>query len=90
MIINGLLTLLLWFLRLLLLPLKVIPLPEGVETVLVQGIGYLKDGFKILGAYVHLPYLLSLFSFVLTLDLVILGYKAIMWIIKKIPFFGVK
>lgn len=90
MIINGLLTLLLWFLRLLLLPLKVVPLPSGVENVLSTGLSYVISGFEIVGAYTHLPYLLSLFTFVLGFELVILGYKAIMWIIRKIPFFGVK
>ena len=88
MIVTGLLTLLTGFLTVLLSPLEMLPLPDGVEAVLASGMQYIVNGFEILAAYTHITYLLSLFSFVLSFEMIYLGYKVIMWIIRKIPFFG--
>lgn len=89
MIITGLLSLLVAFLGLLLSPLSLLPIPEGVQSVLTTGIGYLMNGFEIIAAYTHFSYLLSLFTFVMGLEVALLGYKVVMWIIRKIPFFNV-
>lgn len=89
MIITGLLNLLVAFLTVLLSPLQLIPLPQGLENILAQGIGYIMQGINLLSAYVHMPYILALFSFVLSLEVMTLAYKAIMWILRKIPFFGI-
>lgn len=70
-------------------PLSLLPIPEGVQSVLTTGIGYLMNGFEIIAAYTHFSYLLSLFTFVMGLEVALLGYKVVMWIIRKIPFFNV-
>lgn len=89
MIITGLLSLLLAFLGLLLSPLSLLPIPEGVQSVLTTGIGYLMNGFEIIAAYTHFSYLLTLFTFVISMEIALFGYKVVMWIIRKIPFFNV-
>lgn len=89
MIIEALLNLVVALIGVLLLPLKLASLPATVITTVEAVIAYFLDGMAIIGAYTHLGYLLSLFSVVILIDTVMLTYKVIMWILRKIPFLNI-
>lgn len=90
MIIEGLLTLFQRIIGLLLTPINIPSLPEGVQTVM-QSVGtYITQGLGLIGAFVHLPFLLSLFAIVVIIDAAMLIYKFIVWVLRKIPMAGME
>lgn len=60
-------------------------MPEGVQEVIADFIGYLSAGIALLANYVDMNYLLTLFTTVCLLEGAILIYHFIMWIVRKIP-----
>lgn len=85
MIVEALLRLIYWLFDLLLTPIEIDSLPDNVQTVLTTLISSVESGLGILAAYTHLGYLLTLFSVVIGIDVAMLLYKFIRWIIQKIP-----
>lgn len=85
MIVEALLNLVKGLLILLLTPIQIPPLPEGVVTTLEAGTTYMIDGLSIFAAFTHYQYIFGLLAVVLIIQAAMLLYKFVMWIIKKIP-----
>lgn len=85
MIIEALMTLIVKFLGLILSPIDIPSLPEGVASVIQSAASYLHDGLAVFAAFVHLPYLLSLFGIVIIIEAGMLIYKFVRWLLQKIP-----
>lgn len=90
MIISALLTLIIALLSVLFAPLSWVALPSNVANLFLSVIQYLIAGCKIIAAYTHFSYLVTLFGFVAIVDIALFGYKVIMWILRKIPFLNIK
>ena len=88
MIVEGLLNLIAWLLGLLLTPVNIPSLPEGVATAISRMSGYIADGLGIFAAFTHYQFLISLLAIVLVIDAAILLWKFVMWVIRKIPMGG--
>lgn len=89
MIVTSLLSLFVSVLHVLLLPLQLVDLPPEALSVL-QTIGiYIEDGCKIVAAYTHFNYLLILLDFVILIDSMHTAYLIIMWVLRKIPMWGI-
>lgn len=63
-------------------------LPDGVMGFMSEFLTYLQMGLGLLANYCDLGYLLTLFGIVVAVDVGILLYKFVMWIIRKIPMLG--
>lgn len=89
MLVQGVLNLIAGLFRLLLLPLRLAQMPQSVSDVVQDVIGYLIQGVAILQAYTHFSFLFLLFSFCLAVEALYLGYHFVLWVLRKIPFFGI-
>lgn len=63
--------------------------PDEAISVINDVVQYLQLGLAILGNYTHLDYLLTLFGVIVAIDVAILSYKFIMWVLRKIPMLGI-
>lgn len=90
MIIEGLLNLLSSLLGLLLTPIDIPSLPPEVATTLSAMYGYLADGLGIFAAFTHFSFLITLFGIVIVIDVAMLLYKFIRWVLQKIPMAGIE
>ena len=90
MIVEALMNLLYGLLEWLTAPFNIPLLPPEVSEILRTVLDYLKVGFGILANYTHLDYLFTLFGIVLAFDAGLLGYKFVMWVLRKIPVLGIK
>lgn len=90
MIIEGLLSLLLTLLSALLLPFRMIAFPVSVANVVLQLIGYLGTGARVMKYYTHWSYISGLLAFIISMQAFVSGYHLIMWVLKKIPFLNIK
>lgn len=66
------------------------PVPPGVATYITMALDYIAEGTVLLSQFVDLGYLLILYTIILEVDLTIFGYRAVMWVFRKIPFLGIK
>ncbi len=64
-------------------------LPEGVMDYVDQLFGYMATGAGILANYTPFSYLMTLLSCLLLVEVLILAYHLIMWVLEKIPFVNV-
>ena len=85
MIINGLLTVILRLLQLLLTPIDIPDLPPEVASIFSTALGYLQSGLGIFAAFCHFNYIMTLFSAVVVIEAAMLVYKFIRWVLQKIP-----
>lgn len=85
MIISGLLNLIKLLLTALLSPIHIPDLPQNVNTLLNQAVGYMVDGLGIFAAFTHFSYIMALLAIVLIIEGAMLLYKFIRWVLKKIP-----
>lgn len=85
MIVETLLNLVKWLLNLLLTPIHIPSLPDGVSSVLASGTEYMLDGLAIFAAFTHYRFIMTLFSGVLVIQAAMLLYKFIRWILQKLP-----
>lgn len=69
--------------------IQVLHLPPEVYSVMQAVWEYLEEGAAVVAAYTHYQYLLLLLSFVITVSAAMNGYRLIMWILRKIPYWGV-
>ena len=67
MIIEALLTLIHWLLDLLMTPIDIPDLPQGVSLALSRMYSYLADGLGIFAAFTHYQFIMSLFAIVVFL-----------------------
>ena len=88
MIIQALIDMILNVFAVLTLPISIPGTPEEIKEVLLMAIEYITMGAKIVGNYCDMPYLLSLFVTITSIDIGIYVYKVIMWILRKVPFIG--
>ena len=65
------------------------PLPEGISDIMSEVLGYLETGMGLLANYTDLGYLVVLFGVIIAVDVGVLLYKLVMWIIRKIPMVGI-
>ena len=89
MIITSLMSLFVSVLHVLFLPLQLIDIPPSVASVFQTISVYLEDGCKIVVAYTHFSYLLVLLDFVILMDSLYTAYLIIMWILRKVPMWGI-
>lgn len=90
MLIEILLNVILAFLRLLLLPIQIESLPSDVRTVFATLVAYLIDGSRVVCAYIHVPYITALLTFVIAMSALMNGWRFIKWVIRKIPFINIE
>lgn len=90
MIIEALLTLIKKLLELLLSPIQIPDLPDSVQSVITQAMAYLLDGLGIFAAFTHYQFLMALLALVIIIEVAMLVYKFVLWILKKIPAAGIE
>lgn len=90
MIINALLTVLLSLLSALLLPFRMIAFPASVANIILQLIGYIGTGARVMKYFTHWSYISGLLAFIISMQAFVSGYHLIMWCLKKIPFINIK
>lgn len=90
MLIEGLLDLIYNLFDLLFTPINLPSLPESVSEIIETFCEYISDGLALIANWTHLPYLLTLFTIIAAVDVGILLYKLIMWVLRKIPMLGIK
>lgn len=90
MIIEALMDLIYAFFSALFSGLAALDMPSSVVSVLAQVMTYLESGAQIVAAYTHFSYLLILLDFVVILDMFHTGYMIFMWIMKKVPMWGMR
>lgn len=65
-------------------------MPTGlISTYLDFFLPYLEAGMKLFNSFVYPPVSQSLLAITLVVEGIILGYKFVMWVVTKIPLFGV-
>lgn len=90
MIIKGLMTLLYNVFSALTSAINIPQLPEEVHTFLSEFLEYMNTGLQILAVYTHLEYLVTLIGIVVLIDVALLLYHFVMWVLKKIPMLGIE
>lgn len=69
-------------------PINIPAMPDSVSTIMADALEYIRVGLQIVASYTHLSYLLVLFGIVVAVDVGILVYKFVMWVLRKIPMLG--
>ena len=90
MIIQLLLDLIFGLFSVLTLPINIPSLPSSVSEMLNTIFSYISSGLSILAVYCDLDYLLLLLGIVIAVDIALSLYSLVMYLIKKIPFFGIQ
>lgn len=90
MLINMLLELIYGVFSVLTSPINIPSFPDGVQQAMAQFLEYLSFGVAILANYTHLSYLLALFGIVVAVEVGIMLYHFVMWILKKIPMLSIR
>ena len=90
MIIYGLFSLIVSLLSVLLAPLPNIPaLPDSAAAFLDDAVGYISSGFSFLYAFVYAEVIVSLLNVSILVLLFYEGYQFVMWVLRKVPMFGI-
>lgn len=71
-------------------PINIPDLPSKVSTILSSTYEYIFTGVAIITNYVNYNYLFILFSIIIAFEVGMHLYKFIMFILRKIPFLGIK
>lgn len=90
MIIEMLLDALYAIFSVLTLPINIPDLPEQIYSSIEILFEYLLAGAGILNNFVPVPYLLVLLGIIVAVDVGIMLYNFVMWILKKIPMLNIK
>lgn len=88
MIIQLLLEALFNVFKVLTLPINIPQMPEEAMEYITQFFDYLVMGAGILANYAPFGYLMILFGVLIAVDIGIMLYHFVMWIIRKIPMAG--
>ena len=89
MLVDFLIDMVFGLVQMILSAFNIPPLPEELMKVVESLVQYIQTGIAILSNYCHIGYLLILFGIVVSVDLAILGYRFVMWILRKIPVLGI-
>lgn len=90
MIVKGLLDLLYNLLDLVLSPFSLPALPEGVQTIFDQVVGYMTGAVGLLTIFVRPTTLQLLIPAVIVVINAEHIWNGILWILKKLPFVGIE
>lgn len=90
MIIKALLDLLYSVFSVLTLPISIPAMPDGIIEFIATSLDYIGVGISIIANYCDISFLLTLFGIVIAVDVGILLYKVVMWVLKKIPMLGME
>ena len=85
MVFEGLLTLLYYLLDLVFADVEMPEWAAAAEYI-TEFISYLMQGAAILVTYCPWQYMIGLLSVVLIIDGIVLTYKTVLWVLRKIPF----
>lgn len=72
------------------LSLKLPSMPVKVVEIIATAMDYITSGIAIVSAYVDMSYLLMLFGVIFAIEVALLAYHIIMWILRKIPILGIE
>lgn len=72
----------------LLLAFNVPQIPQTVHEYISYALEFITSGASILANYTPLTYMISLFAIIVTVDIGIMVYELVMWVIRKIPMAG--
>lgn len=89
MLIEIILNFILLVFRVAFATIQIENLPSDIQMVLATLTAYLIDGGRVICAYIHVPYILALLTFVIAMNAVMNGYRFLMWVLRKIPFLGI-
>lgn len=89
MIIQALIDIIYSVFSILTLPISIPAMPDSVKQFIGTALDYITSGIALVGNFVDMAYLLSLFGIIIAVDVGMLLYKLVMWVIKKIPMLGV-
>ena len=70
-------------------PIQIPAMPDSAREAVSSVMSYITAGLDLLSCFADVSYLLLLFSLVVAVDVGILLYRFIMWIIRKIPMLGI-
>lgn len=90
MIIGLLLELLLSLFNVLTVGIKVVGVPADVGMAFAEAIEYMLFGLSLLGHYIDVPFMMTLFGIVIGMDVAFGLYDFVMWVLKKIPMLGIE
>lgn len=90
MIIASLLDLVVSFFHVVFQGLALVDIPQSVVDVFDSVIVYLSQGVQVVACYTHFSYLVVLLDFVVLLEISHTGYIIFMWIMRKVPMWGIK
>lgn len=90
MIIKALLDLIYSVFSLLTAPISIPGMPDEVKEFVATALDYIGTGIALLGNFTDIQYLLILFGITIAVDVGILLYKLVMWVIRKIPMLGIE
>ena len=88
MIIKLLLDALYGVFKILTIPINIPALPQAAKDYISQFFEYLSAGAGILANYTPFSYLMVLLGVIIAVDVGIMLYHFVMWIIRKIPMAG--
>lgn len=89
MIIQAILTVIYNVFKVLTAPIDIPSMPENVQSVMSEFLEWVQVGLQIVATYTHENYLLVLFGIVVAVDVGIMLYRFVMWVLKKIPMLGI-
>ncbi|MBQ8239825.1 MAG: hypothetical protein IJZ38_03145 [Bacteroides sp.] len=90
MIIKALMDLIYNLFVLLTSPISIPGLPDEVSGFISYALEYIRLGIGLLANWTDIGYLLVLFGIVVAVDVGVLLYKLVMWVIAKIPMIGIE
>lgn len=90
MIVKLSMQLLVSLLSLLLSGVQVLGLSQDVLDVLSDIYDALEQGASVVAAYTHFSYLCTLLSIVISVRAALALYHFIFWVLRKVPFWGVR
>lgn len=89
MIVYGLLELLVAFLRVVFLPIRMIAFPAQFSGMILQIIGYIAQGARVMKTFCDWSYISLLLAFIISMNAFVAGYSLIMWVLRKIPLLNI-
>lgn len=91
MIIEGLLSAVVWLISLLFHAINFPSLPEAFVTFWNDSNAalHMANGIRILAAYTHFVFLSALFVVSQTISAMETAWKLVRWVLRKIPFLGI-
>lgn len=90
MIIEALMQVIFVLFELLTSPISIPPMPEQVHNFLNSALVYIEIGVGLISNYIDISYLTTLLGIIIAVDVGLLLYKLVMWIIRKIPMLGIQ